>query len=71
MVADSAASNFGVSWSRNSTVVFSVCDDAQLTYMAGVGASGNKDDVWAFHFACSSAISPLEHYVFKSNEILI
>lgn len=38
--------------------------------MAGVGVSGNNDDVWAFRFACSSAKSPLEHYIFKSNEII-
>ena len=72
-VADQAASKYNVSWNRTSAVVFSVCDDAQSTYMTGesdhgmgMSVTGDSNSVKAFRFACSSSISPLEYYVFSS-----
>lgn len=73
MVADEAAGEFNVTWSRSSPVVVSVCDDAQYTYLTlecshrmGMDVVGDAASVWAFRFACSSVISPLENQVMAS-----
>lgn len=73
MVADQAAAKFNVTWTRTSMAVFSVCDDAQDTYLTGesdhgmgMTVIGAPENVWAFRFACSLAYSPLEHWVMSS-----
>lgn len=74
MVADQAAGEFNVTWSRTTPVVVSVCDDAASTYMTGemdhrmgMDVNGTQSNVWAFRFACSSAFSPLENEVMNPN----
>jgi len=73
MVADQAAAEFNVSWSRTTPIMVSVVDDAYETVLTlqcdhgmGMTVTGDPSSVWAFRFACSSAISPLEEQVLSS-----
>ena len=70
MVADQAAAEFNVTWSRTTPVVVSVCDDAASNYITGemdhrmgMDVTGDAANVWAFRFACSSVFSPIEEKV--------
>ena len=74
MVADAAAYKYNVTWSRTTPIVVSVCDDVTATYITGemshrmgMDVVGDPDNVRAFRFACSSAFSPIEHWI---NEVL-
>jgi len=76
MVADQAASEFNVTWSRTTPVMVSVVDDAASTYMTGemdhrmgMDVVGDEANVWAFRFACSAAFSPLENEVMDPDSI--
>ena len=69
-VADEAASEFNVAWSRTSPIIVSAGDDAYQTYVTlecdegmGMTVVGSSDNVRAFNYACSSAISPIEYNV--------
>lgn len=73
MVADQAAVEFNVLWSRTTPIMVSVVDDAYETVLTlqcdhgmGMTVTGDPGSVWAFRFACSSAISPLEEQVLSS-----
>lgn len=73
MVADQAAAKLNVTWSRTSPIAVSVCDDAYECYMTlecdhsfGMTVTGDPGNVWAFRFACSSAINPIEYLVMKT-----
>nr|WP_245248299.1 right-handed parallel beta-helix repeat-containing protein [Methanobacterium petrolearium] len=70
MVADQAASEFNVTWSRTTPIVVSCCDDAASTYITGemdhrmgMDVNGTPCNVWAFRFACSLSFSPIEQGV--------
>ncbi|BDZ68575.1 NosD domain-containing protein [Methanobacterium ferruginis] len=70
MVADQAAEEFNVTWSRTTPVVVSCLDDAKDAYITGesnlrmgMDVNGTISNVWAFRFACSSAFSPIEYCV--------
>ncbi|MBP1946928.1 hypothetical protein [Methanobacterium petrolearium] len=70
MVADQAASEFNVTWSRTTPIVVSCCDDAASSYITGemdhrmgMDVNGTASNVWAFRFACSSAFSPIEQEI--------
>lgn len=70
MVADAAASEFNVSWSRTTPVVVSGIDDAYRTYITGemdhrmgMDVLGDPENVRAFRYACSSAFSLIEYWV--------
>jgi parallel beta-helix repeat protein len=74
MVADQAASEFNVTWSRTTPIAVSCCDDTASTYITGemdhrmgMDVTGDAANVWAFRFACSSAFSPIEHMVAASS----
>jgi len=74
MVADQAASEFNVTWSRTTPVVVSCCDDAASSYITGemdhrmgMDVNGTPGNVWAFRFACSSAFSPIEQEIGNPN----
>jgi hypothetical protein len=52
--------------------VVSCCDDAASSYMTGemdhrmgMTVIGTADSVWAFNYACSSAISPIKGWVMQ------
>lgn len=73
MVADQAAAKLNVTWSRTSPIAVSVCDNAYECYMTlecdhsfGMTVTGDPGNVWAFRFACSSAINPIEYLVMKT-----
>lgn len=73
MVADQAASEFNVTWSRTTPIVVSVLDDAYDGYITlecdhrmGMTVVGDVNKARAFRFACSAAISPLEYSVMNS-----
>ncbi|NYB51598.1 MAG: hypothetical protein HVN35_03395 [Methanobacteriaceae archaeon] len=73
MVADQAASKFNVTWSRITPIAVSVCDDAYDGYMTlecdhrfGMDVTGDSSNVYAFRFACSLVINPIEHSVMKT-----
>ena len=73
MVADQAAAEFNVTWSRTTPIVVSVYDDAYSTILTlecdhrfGMDVIGDPADVWAFRYACSSAINPIEHQVMET-----
>jgi len=70
MVADQAASEFNVTWTRTTPIVVYCVDDAISTYITGASSlrmgmdvNGTASNVWAFRFACSSAFSPIEYMV--------
>ena len=76
LVADEAAAEFDVSWSRTTPVVVSVCDDAASSYLTGemdhrmgMDVVGDPGDEWGFRFACSSAFSPVENMVIDPDNI--
>ena len=67
MVADQAATEFNVTWTRTTPIVVSCVDDAISTYITGASSlrmgmdvNGTASNVWAFRFACSAAFSPLK-----------
>ena len=73
MVADQAAAEFNVTWTRTTPIVVSVYDDAYSTILTlecdhrfGMDVIGDPADVWAFRYACSSAINPIEHQVMET-----
>ena len=73
MVADQAAAQFNVTWTRTTPIVVSVFDDAYSTVLTlecdhrfGMDVVGDPSSVWAFRYACSSAINPIEHQVMET-----
>ncbi|BDZ72111.1 right-handed parallel beta-helix repeat-containing protein [Methanobacterium petrolearium] len=71
--ADAAASKYNVTWSRTVPVVVSVVDDANVCYVTGesdhrmgMDVIGNPANARAFRYACSSAFSPIEYWVFTA-----
>ena len=73
MVADQAAAEYNVTWTRTTPIVVSVYDDAYSTTMTlkcdhrfGMDVVGDPEDVKAFRYACSSAINPIEHQVMET-----
>ncbi|MFA0833794.1 MAG: Ig-like domain-containing protein [Methanobacterium formicicum] len=73
IVADNAAAEFNVTWSRTTPIVVSVVDDAYEGYMTlecdhrfGMDVTGDSSNVRAFRFACSMAISPIEYGVMQT-----
>ena len=73
MIADQAAAQYNVTWTRTTPIVVSVFDDAYRTVMTlecdhrfGMDVTGAAGNVTTFRYACSSAINPLEHYVMKT-----
>jgi hypothetical protein len=73
MVADQAASQYNVTWSRTTPIVVSVFDDAYCTVLTlecshrfGMDVTGDVSNITAFRYACSSAVNPIEHMVGES-----
>jgi len=73
MIADQAAAQYNVTWTRTTPIIVSVFDDAYRTVITlecdhrfGMDVTGETGNVTAFRYACSSAINPLEHYVMKT-----
>jgi|GEM_PF-1311396 len=73
MIADQAAAEYNVTWSRTTPIIVSVFDDAYRTIMTlecdhrfGMDVTGDAQNITAFRYACSSAINPLEHYVMET-----
>jgi parallel beta-helix repeat protein len=69
-VADSAASQYKVTWSRTHPVVVSVGDDPYQTYITlecdhgmGMTVIGSFKDMWMFNYISSAALSPIEYAV--------
>nr|WP_319372966.1 right-handed parallel beta-helix repeat-containing protein [uncultured Methanobacterium sp.] len=72
-VADSAASQYNVTWSRTSPIVVSVGDDAYQTYLTlecdhsmGMTVKGSLKNMKLFNYITSSAISPIEYAVMNN-----
>lgn len=70
IVADAAAAKYNVTWSRNTPIIVSTCDDAYQTLVTGemdprmgMTVTGPAENVKAFRFACSSSFSPTEYWV--------
>jgi parallel beta-helix repeat protein len=70
IVADAAAANYNVTWSRTTPIVISTCDDTHQTLITGemdhrmgMTVTGLAENVKAFRFACSSSFSPTEYWV--------
>jgi len=58
---------------RTTPIVVSVFDDAYSTVLTlecdhrfGMDVVGDPSSVWAFRYACSSAINPIEHWVMET-----
>ena len=73
MVANQAAAQYNVTWSRTTPIVVSVFDDAYRTVLTlecshrfGMDVTGDVNNITAFRYACSSAINPIEHMVGES-----
>ncbi|NYB52643.1 MAG: hypothetical protein HVN35_08815 [Methanobacteriaceae archaeon] len=73
MIADQAAAQYNVNWTRTTPIMVSVFDDAYRTVITlecdhrfGMDVTGAAQNVTAFRYACSSAINPLEHYVMET-----
>lgn len=69
-VADAAAGEVNVTWSRTHTIVVSVGDDAYQTYLTlecdhsmGMTVAGSLKNIISFNNICSSAISPIGYAV--------
>jgi len=73
MVADQAAAQYNVTWSRTTPIIVSVFDDAYRTVLTlecshrfGMDVTGDPGNILAFRYACSSAVNPIEHMVGES-----
>ena len=73
MVADQAAAEFNVTWSRTTPIVVSVFDDAYSNVMTlecdhrfGIDVVGDPENILSFRYACSAAINPIEHWVMET-----
>jgi parallel beta-helix repeat protein len=73
MVADQAAAEFNVTWTRTTPIVVSVFDDAYSTVLTlecdhrfGMEVIGDQQNIVAFRYACSAAINPIEHWVMQT-----
>jgi hypothetical protein len=73
MVADQAAAEYNVTWTRTTPIIVSVYDDAYSTTLTlkcdhrfGMDVIGDPSSVWAFRYACSAAINPIEHQVMET-----
>jgi len=71
-VADEAASEYNVTWSRNTPIAVSTLDDAyntlltgEMDHRMGMDVTGDPDNVWAFRFACSYSFSPIEYWIME------
>lgn len=69
-VADQAASEYNVTWTRTHPIVVSVGDDAYQTYLTlecdhsmGMTVVGSLANMLTFNYICSSTISPIEYAV--------
>ncbi|PKL66121.1 MAG: hypothetical protein CVV28_12425 [Methanobacteriales archaeon HGW-Methanobacteriales-1] len=65
-LADQAVSKYNVSWTSTSNIVVTTVDDPYNTYLTldcdhgmAMNSVGDQKNVYAFNFACPSAISPL------------
>ena len=72
-VADDAASQLNVTWSRTSPIIVSAGDEAYQTYLTlecdhsmGMTVVGTPENIVRFNYASSSAISPIEYVVMTS-----
>jgi hypothetical protein len=75
-VADAAASEFNVTWSRTHPIVVSVGDDAYQTYMTlecdhsmGMTVVGTLENMIWFNNACSSSISIIEYGIMRNLDL--
>jgi hypothetical protein len=73
MVADQAAVQYNVTWSRTTPIVVSVFDDAYSNVMTlecdhrfGIDVVGDPENILSFRYACSAAINPIEHWVMET-----
>ena len=73
MVADQAAAQYNVTWSRTTPIVVSVYDDAYSTILTlecdhrfGMDVMGDPENILSFRYACSAAINPIEHWVMET-----
>jgi hypothetical protein len=73
MVADQAAAEYNVTWTRTTPIIVSVYDDAYSTTLTlecdhrfGMDVVGDLQNIVAFRYACSSAINPIEHWVMQT-----
>ncbi|NYB26919.1 MAG: hypothetical protein HVN34_06220 [Methanobacteriaceae archaeon] len=69
-VADQAASEYNVTWTRTHPIAVSVGDDAYQTYLTlecdhsmGMTVAGSLKNILLFNYICSSSISPIEYAV--------
>ena len=76
ILADAAASEFNVTWSRTSPIIVSVGDDAYQTYVTlecdhtmGMTVVGTYENMWNFNYACSSSISIIEYGIMNNLSI--
>lgn len=75
ILADTASSEFNVTWSRTHPVVVSMGDDAYQTYLTlecdhnmGMTPVGTLTNMTWFNYACSSSISIIEYGIMKNLE---
>jgi parallel beta-helix repeat protein len=73
ILADTAASEFNVTWSRTHPVAVSVGDDAYQTYLTlecdhsmGMTVIGSLKNITHFNSACSSQISTIEYGIMRN-----
>ncbi|MCK9151842.1 right-handed parallel beta-helix repeat-containing protein [Methanobacterium alcaliphilum] len=72
-LADTAATEFNVTWSRTHPVVVSLGDDANQTYLTlecdhsmGMTVIGSLKNIILFNSACSSQISTIEYGIMRN-----
>ncbi|EKQ55006.1 MAG: parallel beta-helix repeat (two copies) [Methanobacterium sp. Maddingley MBC34] len=75
ILADAAANEFNVTWSRTHPVIVSVGDDAYQTYLTlecdhsmGITTVGKLSNMAGFNYACSSCISTIEYGIMRNLE---
>jgi parallel beta-helix repeat protein len=77
ILANTAASEFNVIWSRTHAVAVSVGDDAYQTYMTlecdhsmGMTVNGSLKDIILFNSACSSHIPTIEYGIMRNLDFI-
>jgi hypothetical protein len=77
ILADTAAGEFNVTWTRTHPAVVSVGDDAYQTYMTlecdhsmGMTVIGSLKDIILFNTACSSHISTIEYGIMQNLDFI-
>jgi len=77
MIADQAANQYNVTWSRTTPIVVSVFDDAYQTYLTlecdhsmGMTVMGSLKNTILFNSACSSQISSIEYGIMRNLDFI-